>query len=346
MTSDKKSKGVIRRNTSAAYLSEFQDILSRIQTARRKAHSQVNSTVIELYWTIGQYIDRQVENSNWGQGVVTELSWYIRDQDPELKGYTPRNLWRMRQFYQTWRDQPKLSTLWTQLSWSHNRRIMTLKTPQERQFYLTLCVEKGYSFRELERLIQSGTFERTMLGEGNLSEAVRQLPQDTDGVFKDSYVFEFLNLPVPHREKDLQQALVASLKDFILELGVGFSFIGQEYRLQVGTDDFFVDLLFYHRHLQCLVAFELKTVKFDPSHLGKLEFYLETLDRNVRLEYENPSIGVLLCREKNDEVVRYALARSVSPAVIADYETKLIPKNLLRRKLNEFYLLLGESNEE
>ena len=223
---------------------------------------------------------------------------------------------------------------------------MTLKTPQEREFYLTVCAEKGYSFRELERLIQSGTFERTMLGEGNLSEAVRQLPQNTDGVFKDSYVFEFLNLPVPHREKDLQQALVASLKDFILELGAGFSFIGQEYRLQVGTDDFFIDLLFYHRHLQCLVAIELKTVKFDPSHLGKLEFYLETLDRNVRLEHENPSIGVLLCREKNDEVVRYSLARSVSPAVIADYETKLLPKDLLRRKLNEFYLLLEKQNEE
>ncbi len=346
MASDKDGKRAISPETSAEYLPEFQDIFSRIQEAKRKAHFQINSTVMDLYWAIGRHIDRQLENSNWGQGVVTELSRYIRQQDVELKGYAPRNLWRMRQFYQTWRDQPKLSTLWTQLSWSHNRRIMTLKTLQEREFYLTLCAEKGYSFRELERLIQSGTFERTMLGEGNLSETVRQLPQDTDGVFKDSYVFEFLNLPVPHREKDLQQALVASLKDFILELGAGFSFIGQEYRLQVGMDDFFIDLLFYHRHLQCLVAVELKTVKFDPSHLGKLEFYLETLDRNVRLEHENPSIGVLLCREKNDEVVRYSLARSVSPAVIADYETKLIPKDLLRRKLNEFYLLLERQNEE
>lgn len=344
MRSDKNNKLVINKN----HLTQFQDILSRIQQAKRKAYSQINVAVIELYWTIGQYIDQQIEKSDWGQGVVKSLSEYLIGKDAELKGFSARNLWRMRQFYQVWRDCPKLSTLWTQLSWSHNRRIMTLKTIEEREFYLKLCAEKQYSFRELERLIQSGTFERTALANANLSKAIQQLPQNAEGVFKDSYVFEFLDLPVPHREKDLQQALVSSLKDFILELGRGFSFIGQEYRLQVGADDFFIDLLFYHRYLQCLVAFELKTVKFDPSHLGKLEFYLETLDRDVRLEYENPSIGVLLCREKNNEVVRYSLARSVSPAVIADYETKLIPKDLLRRKLNEFYLLLekGGNDEE
>ena len=174
--------------------------------------------------------------------------------------------------------------------------------------------------------------------------AIAELPQNPKGIFKDSYVFEFLDLPVPHKEQDLQQALVASLKDFILELGTGFTFIGQEYRLQIGNDDFAVDLLFFHRHLQCLVAFEIKNRKFQPADLGQLEFYLEALDQTAKLPDENPSIGVLLCREKDDEVVRLALNRTLSPTVIAEYETKLIPKELLRQKINEFYELLEGVN--
>mgnify|MGYP000684014689 FL=1 len=169
---------------------------------------------------------------------------------------------------------------------------------------------------------------------------MRQLPQDTNSVFKDVYSLEFLGLGASHREKDLQQALVANLKDFIVEIGRDFCFIGQEYKVQVGSKDFSIDLLFYHRSLQCLVAFELKIDEFSPSYLGQLEFYLEALDRDIKKGHENPSIGVLLCRQKNDEVVEYALSRSLSPAVIAKYETALIPKELLRNKLNEFYRLL------
>jgi predicted nuclease of restriction endonuclease-like (RecB) superfamily len=170
-----------------------------------------------------------------------------------------------------------------------------------------------------------------------LSPVVRELPQNTKNVFRDSYALEFLNLPTPHSEKDLQHALVSSLKQFILELGVGFAFIGEEHRIQVGNEDFYIDLLFYHRHLRCLVAFELKIGKFKPAHLGQLEFYLEALDRDVKSKDENPSIGILLCREKDDEVVKYALSRSLSPTVISDYETQLIPKKVLQQKLNELY---------
>lgn len=323
---------------------QFSEILQQIQQAKQRAFQQANTVLVELYWTIGEYISKQVLSSGWGKGVIKELALFIKTSDPQLKGFGDKNLWRMKQFYETYRDDEKLSTLWRVLPWSHNRRIMSLKTPEEREFYLLLCKQKNYSFRELERLIQTGTFERTMLANEKISQTITELPQSTENVFKDSYVFEFLNLPTPHREKDLQQALVASLKDFILELGIGFTFIGNEYRLQVGTDDFFVDLLFFHRHLQCLVAFELKNDKFRPEHLGQLEFYLEALDRDVKLDFENPSIGILICREKNDEVVKYALSRSVSPAVIADYETKLIPKRLLREKLNEIYAVL-ESGE-
>lgn len=148
---------------------------------------------------------------------------------------------------------------------------------------------------------------------------------------------EFLGLNSLHSEKNLQTSLLSNLKNFILEIGKDFCFLGQEYKVQVGNKDFSIDLLFYHRELQCLVAFELKIDEFEPSYLGQLEFYLEALDRDVKKEHENPSIGVLLCRKKNDEVVKYALSRSLSPTVISEYETKLIPKELLRKKLNEFY---------
>lgn len=334
------------QTTSSKLEPQFTKVLTQIQQARQRAYSQVNKTLVELYWNIGQYISRQVQNNGWGKGIVEDLSVFLKYKDPNIKGFSARNIWTMKQFYETYQQDEKLPSLMAELSWTHNRRIMSLKTAEERRFYLLLCSQQRYSIRELERLINSGTFERTMLADQKLSETVKQLPQPVEGVFKDSYIFDFLDLPVPHKEKELQQALVASLKDFILELGIGFSFIGQEYRLQVGTDDFFIDLLFFHRQLQCLVAFELKTKKFNPAHLGQLEFYLEALDRDVKLSHENPSIGVLLCREKNDEVVQYALSRSVSPAIISDYETKLIPKEVLRKKLNEFYELLEGKGAE
>jgi len=186
-----------------------------------------------------------------------------------------------------------------------------------------------------------------MLADKELSSVMRELPQDTENVFRDRYVFEFLDLPHEHLEKDLQKVLIAQFKDFILELGGDFTLVGEEFRLQVGNTDFAVDLLFYHRELRCLIAFELKMDKFRPEHLGKLEFYLEALDRDVRKPYENPSIGVLLCKDKDDEVVEYALSRSMSPAVVADYETKLIPKKLLRQKLHEFFeLAAGEGRDD
>ena len=324
---------------------QFTDILSQIKVAKQHAIQQINTTLVQLYWNIGKYVSGRVGSSDWGKNTVEQLAVFIRKQEPDMSGFSARNIWRMKQFFETYGNDTKLSTLWTEIPWSHNRRIMTIKTPEEREFYLLLCNQKKYSFRELERLIKSGTFERTMLANEKMSSAVTNLPQSTDGIFKDSYVFEFLDLPVPYKEKDLQHALVASLKDFILELGIGFAFMGQEYRLQVGNDDFAIDLLFFHRQLQCMVAFELKNRKFKPADLGQLEFYLEALDQDVKLSHENPSIGILLCREKDDEVVKYALSRSVSPTVIADYETKLIPKELLRNKLNEFYALLEGEDE-
>jgi len=320
---------------------EFGNILDQIQLSKQKAFTQVNAILVELYWNIGKYISQQVDKNSWGRGVVKELTEFIKEKEPHIKGFSDKNLWRMKQFFGSYKANQKLSALLTQLTWTNNLLILSAaKSDEEREFYINLASKEKYSSRELDKQIKSGCYERIMLSNKKLSAVMRQLPQDTNSVFKDVYSLEFLGLGASHREKDLQQALVANLKDFIVEIGRDFCFIGQEYKVQVGSKDFSIDLLFYHRSLQCLVAFELKIDEFSPSYLGQLEFYLEALDRDIKKGHENPSIGVLLCRQKNDEVVEYALSRSLSPAVIAKYETALIPKELLRNKLNEFYRLL------
>ena len=244
----------------------------------------------------------------------------------------------MKQFYETYKDFPKLSTLLREISWSHNLAIFSrCKTVEEREFYLQLAKEESYSFRELDRQISSSFFERTMIGNSKLSTALRESNYDLTNRFKDSFVFEFLNIPEPHSERDLQHGLVKQMKNFILELGKDFLFIGEEYKLQVGNSDFFIDLLFYHRGLQCLVAFELKADKFKPDHLGKLNFYLEALDRDVKNLNENPSIGILFCKDKDNEVVEYALSRSLSPTMVSEYKTQLPDKKFLQEKLHELF---------
>lgn len=290
------------------------------------------------YWNIGEHISKKIEQSEWGDSVVKELANFIQTQDPEIKGFSDKNIWRMKQFYETYKDFPKLSTLLREISWSHNLAIFSrCKTVEEKEFYLKLSKQENYSFRELERQISASLFERTMIGNSKLSTALRESNHDLANTFKDSYVFEFLNLPEPHSENDLQRGLVRQMKNFILELGKDFLFIGEEYKLQVGNSDFYIDLLFYHRGLQCIVAFELKADKFKPDHLGQLSFYLEALDRDVRKPNENPSIGVLLCKDKDSEVVEYALSRSLSPTMVSEYKTQLPDKKLLQQKLHELF---------
>jgi len=316
----------------------FTDIIQLIKQSRTNAIKAVNAELINLYWNIGEYISKKIEKSEWGDSVVTELSNFIQTQEPEIKGFSDKNIWRMKQFYETYKGFPKLSTVLREISWSHNLAIFSrCKTAEEREFYLRLAKQECYSFRELERQISASLFERTMIGNSKLSTALRESNHDLTNTFKDSYVFEFLNLPDPHSESDLQRGLVRQIKNFILELGKDFLFIGEEYKLQVGNSDFFIDLLFYHRGLQCLVAFELKADKFKPDHLGQLNFYLEALDRDVKKSNENPSIGVLLCKDKDSEVVKYALSRSLSPTMVSEYKTKLPDKKLLQQKLHELF---------
>lgn len=316
----------------------FTEITLLIRRARAQALQSVNAELINLYWDIGEHISRQIMAQGWGKSVVSELAAFIAREEPQARGFSDKNLWRMKQFYETYRDKSALHDLTRKVSWTHNLLVLSkTKSDEEREFYLKLVAAEKLGKRELERQLNSAYFERTILANQKLSPPVRELPQDVTNVFKDTYVFEFLNLPEPFSEKELKKALLANLKKFVLELGTDFIFIGEEYRLQVGNRDFFIDLLFFHRELRCLVSFELKIEEFKPEFIGKMNFYLEALDRDVRKPHENPSIGVLLCKSKDDEIVEYSMSRNISPALVADYETKFLDKKLLQSKLHELF---------
>ena len=316
----------------------FSEIISLIKQSRSNAIRAINAELIDLYWNIGKFISKKIDLAEWGDSVVWELAKHIQQNEPDIKGFSDKNIWRMKQFYETYKDFPKLSTLLREISWSHNLAIFSrCKSVEEREFYLKLAKQECYSFRELDRQISASLFERTMIGNTKLPPALRETNQNLTNTFKDSYVFEFLSLSETHSERELQRGLIKQLKSFILELGKDFLFIGEEYKLQVGNSDFYIDLLFYHRGLQCLIAFELKADKFKPDHLGQLNFYLEALDRDVRKTNENPSIGILLCKDKDSEVVEYALSRSLSPTMVSEYKTQLPDKKLLQQKLHELF---------
>ena len=351
----------------------FGEILDLIAAARQRAYQAVNTALIDLYWQIGEHISRKIASTEWGDGVVDELARHIAVSQPGLRGFTRRNLFRMRQFYETYRDHemvaplvrplpgppdsveneivPSLAAqfpgekeivaaLLRQLPWTHHTIIIgQCKRPEEREFYLRLAIREKWSSRELERQLKGALFERTVLSPPKVSAVLTQFHPDAASLFKDSYLLEFLDLPSAHSEADLHRGLLFQLRDFLIELGRDFCFIGTEFPLQVGGRDFALDLLFFHRGLNCLVAIELKVGRFEPEYLGKLGFYLEALDRDVKKPHENPAIGVLLCASKDAEVVEYAMSRSLTPALIAEYQTQLPDKQLLQRKLHEFYQL-------
>ncbi len=324
----------------------FNEIKDLIDKARTDAFKSVNTQLIQLYWRIGEYISLKLAEANWGENKIEQLADYLKNCGADYKGFNRRNLYRMKQFYEAYADNQIVSPLVTQLSWTNNLLILSkTKTAEEREFYIRLSIREKYSKRELERQLDSAIYERTILS------GKKQLPVTANGknvnlYVKDSYVFEFLGLPNDHSESELKKGLLKNLKLFILELGRDFLFVGEEYKVQVGMSDYFIDLLFFHRELQCLVAFELKITNFKPEYLGKINFYLEALDRDVRKKHEKPSIGVLLCKGKDDEVVEYALSRTLAPAKIADYTLKLPDKKQLQQKLHELFENAGFKEKE
>lgn len=321
---------------------QFDEIISIIDNARTRALKAVNAELIQMYWNVGEYLSALCADSEFGDKVIDEAAAYIAKENPGVKGFNRRGLYRMKQFYETYRDDEFVTPLVTQISWTNHLLIMSgSKTVEERHFYMALCAKEHYSKRELERQMSSAYYERYMLSSKKLM--TESVPQDVRGSILDTYVLEFLDLPEQFSERSLRKAITDNLKQFILEFGKDFTFIGEEYRVQVGGQDFYIDLLFYNRALSCLVPIELKIGKFKPEHIGQINFYLEALDRDVKKPNENPSVGVILCASKDDAVVEYALSRSMSPTLVSDYTLYLPDKKLLQNKLRELTELALES---
>lgn len=313
-----------------------------IDAARGRAYQAVNTELVSLYWQLGEYISKKIASAEWGDSVVDELAATIARQYPGMRGYTRPNLFRMRQFYEAHSSDKKVSALLRQLPWTHHLILLgQTKHAEEREFYMLAAIKQRWSSRELERQIRTGAALRDQSRRKKVSPAMTQIHPGAVEDFKNEYSLEFLGLSQDHSEADLHAALLRNLGRFITELGRDFCFVGSEYPVQVGKQDFAIDLVFFHRGLSCLVAFELKVRKFVPEDLGKLSFYVEALDRDVKLPHERPSIGVLLCATKDDEVVEYALARTTSPTLVAEYQTLLPSRALLRRKLHELYAALA-----
>ncbi len=313
---------------------DFSAVISIIEDAKGRALKSVNAELIRMYWEVGKYLSELCAESSFGDKIIDDVAAYIANNSPTIKGFNRRGLYRMRQFYETYHDDEFVSALLTQISWTNHLLIMSKsKTKEERDFYVALTANEHYSSRELERQLDSAYYERYMLSSGK--QPPELVPQNVRNSILDTYVLEFLDLPKQYSEHNFRKAIIENLKLFILEFGKDFTFIGDEYRVQVGGQDFYIDLLFYNRALSCLVPIELKIGKFKPEHIGQINFYLEALDRDVKKPNENPSVGLILCASKDDAVVEYALSRSMSPTLVSDYTLCLPDKKILKDKLQE-----------
>ena len=333
------------KNKTAVQNNDFAEILAIIHSSQARALASVNRELIAMYWEIGRIVSEKTASDGWGKSTVSSLAAFLQANILSSSGFSDKNIWRMKQFYETYKSNEKLSPLVREISWTNNLLIMTAcKTDKAKEFYLKACIGNHYSKRELERQIDSMLYERTAISDAKHGSLTKK--NEGLSALRDAYVLEFLNLPSSYKEKDLRKQIVSHLKDFILEFGKDFSFIGEEYRLQVGNTDFFIDLLFFNRTLSCLVAIELKIGMFRPEHLGQLNLFLEALDRDVKKPNENPSVGLILCTGKDDTVVEYAISRSLSPAMVADYTLHLPDKKQLQEKMKEITDLSMEELKE
>lgn len=308
---------------STAYISLLSELKTTVRTARVHAIQQVNRSLILMYWELGRQIVESQEAHGWGNETVEQLSSDLRSAFPSTKGLSTRNLWRMRQFYLTYPDLEVLPQAVAEIPWGHHDVLMRNKFSQEaRLFYIQKSAQHGWTRAILNYHIDAQLYERSQL-EPPTNNFKETLPADlldmANEAIKSSYNLEFLGIADEVKEAELERRLIERIRDFILELGYGFCFIGQQHRLQVGTKDFYVDLLFFHRHLQSMVAIDLKVKHFIPEYAGKMNFYLDALDDMRRLPHENPSIGMILCREKDDVVVEYSLKSSSRPVGVATY---------------------------
>jgi len=307
------------------------EIKERIRSAQYEALKAVNKELVGLYWDIGRMIVERQDAEGWGKAVVEQLAADLRTEFPGVGGFSASNLWRMKAFFEAYTGLEKLAPLVREIGWSHNLAILErCKDPLEREFYLRMTRKFGWSKNVLIHQIDNQSYEKSLLGQTNFDQALTpELRAQAKLAVKDEYTFDFLELGEEHSERELERALIARIEDFLRAMGGMFAFMGSQYRLEVDGKEFFIDLLLFHRRLRCLVAIELKVGEFLPEFVGKMQFYLTALDRQVRQEDENPSIGIILCKEKSRTIVEYALHDARKPIGVATYEiTKTLPKAL------------------
>ena len=354
------------------YKEEFETVCSIIATHRKRVIRVVNNESMSMVWEVGGYVSHKLKTSAWGDGVVRQLSDYIRTKYPAARGWSYRTLYKMVQLYDTYTtasfsaliektdmtkygdivpfetaqingnlivpfEMAQIPNVLFATGWTNHQIILNrCKSDTERLFYMLYAGKEHLENKELLRTIKTDTINSLLGGKDVQSEVMTRTYPTSPLLFKDKVYLEMLGLPLEYKETKLRKEIIAHMKDFILEMGKDFLFIDDEHRVTVGSKTFKVDLLFYHRLLQCMIAIELKTTEFHPKDLGQLEFYLEALDQEERRSNENPSIGIILCKEADMEVVRYALNRSMSPTMVALYKEQLQVGSVIQRSLVEF----------
>ena len=315
-------------NDYAALLAEMK---TRIRGAQYAALKAVNQELVGLYWDIGRLITERQAAGAHGDAVVKRLAVDLRAEFPGVAGFSWRNLFNMSGFYLAYRESAKLQPLVAIIGWTHNLIILQrCDDALEREFYLRMTRKFGWSKNVLIHQIENQSYEKTLLGQTNFDRTLTPaLRAQAKLAVKDEYTFDFLELGDQHSERELERALIARIEDFLRAMGGLFAFVGSQFRLDVDGKEFAVDLLLFHRRLKCLVAIDLKIGEFEPEFVGKMQFYLAALDAQVRLEGENASIGIILCKEKSRTIVEYALHDARKPIGVATYHTvKRLPKEL------------------
>ena len=307
------------------------DIKTKILSSQYEALKAVNKELINLYWEIGKNIVEKQELFGWGKSVVQNLSYELQKEFVGMKGFSERNLWNMRNFYIEYKGNIKLQTLSAQIGWSHNIAIFQkTKDELEREFYIKMVIKFGWTYRVLDNHIDNKSYEKYLLNQTNFDNTIiEKYKYQAKLAVKDEYNFDFLELDENHNEHQLEIGLINKIREFLAQMGTDFTFVGNQYKIEVDDEEYFIDLLLYHRRLKSLIAIELKIGKFKPEYAGKMNFYLSVLNDTIKLTDENSSIGIIICKEKKRTTVEYALKDSNQPIGVATYKlTESLPNNL------------------
>jgi predicted nuclease of restriction endonuclease-like (RecB) superfamily len=326
-----KLQPVVGQIDGSEYGRLLTEIKNRVRAAQYEALRAVNRELVALYWDIGRLIVERQGEQKWGKAIVENLAADLQLEFPGLLGFSAQNLWYMRQFYLEYRGQERLQPLVGEISWAKHLVVMAkCKDPSEREFYIRMTRKFGWSKNILIHQIENQSYEKTLVGQTNFDQALAPAQRASAKLaVKDEYTFDFLELGEEHAERELERALVARIEAFLRAMGGLFAFVGSQFRLEIDDKEYFIDLLLFHRRLRCLVAVELKVGEFEPEFVGKMQFYLAALDDRAREEGENPSIGIILCKEKRRTIVEYALRDARKPIGVATYRiVRRLPREL------------------